>query len=187
MKMKKLSLKLIVFFAAAAAISVLALVSGTRAYAQAGITVVTGSDAFAAALSDGQCTAIELQPDVIYELDTTVEVNRSLTIRGKGATVNFLTGANIAVTSSNKLMVSEVSLYAPDGHALSISGSLTIGERVMFSGRNGILMRSGSDLTSGGVAVTAAEGLSALVTVETGGGTVLIHDIRLTQTKAALT
>ncbi len=183
---KSMSFRLIVFLFAAAVMSAFLLIGGPQVSAEASAArLVTGSDALAAALSDQTCSSIQLYGDVIYEIDSAVELARPVTLTGKGATVNFAADAGIVVAAANKLTISDVSLYSPEGNSITVNGSLVIGEKVMFGGKNGILLRSGSELTSGGAAVTAADGMESLVTVETSGGSVLIYDIRLTQTKGS--
>ena len=185
MKKNRLSFAMMIMFAAAAAIAAFVLISGPQVSAESAATVVTGSDALVAALKDPKCSAIELTSSEIYELTETIEISRSLTLNGKGTTINFASGAELKVTSSNKLTVSEISLNSAEGYSITSAGSIVLGERVIFGGKGGILLLSGGDLTSGNAAVTASEGMETLVSTDTSDGIVLIHDLRLTQTKGA--
>lgn len=181
---RRISLSMIMFIAVTA-IAAFMLAGGPQVSAESAGNVVTDSDALIAALNDINCSTIELTSSAIYELNDPVEISRALTINGKGATINFTTGAGLKASASNKLTISEVSLYSEDGYSITTSGQLSLGERVVFGGKGGILLLSGSELTSGSIAVTAADGLEALVSTETSGGNVLIYDIRLTQPRGS--
>ncbi len=167
---------------AAAVLSVFFFMHAPAANAQATDTVVTNSDALEAALADTACSSIKLDPTCAYTISVTAEINRPLSINGGGAAVEFEEGAFLSVPSGSSLNLSNITLNSKKDHSIALSGTATFGEKVSFGGDTGILMRSGSRITSNGAAVTAAEPLDTLVLTETGGGVVVLENVRLVQT-----
>ncbi len=177
----KLSAKHALCLAAVVFIAALALLCPAHAFAQSAAAVVTGSDALAAALADPACSSIELDPSGTYVLPEKISVSRTLTINGKGASVDFAENALLELNANSSVTISALQLRSKTGNSIALSGSLTLGEKVSFDGVGGILMNSGSRLTSGGSAVTGGKELERLVQINTGGGVVILDNIRLAQ------
>lgn len=183
MQNSKVSLRIILYLIAAAALSALIFASGTVAYAQTPAdNVISGSDALAAALSDSGRTSIVLKENGIYDLEQSVTITSAVTIQGNGATINCAEGAAVSVSDGAGVNLSGVTFVSHQSHSLEVSGSVTFGENVIFAGKKGVLLKKGGQLTSGRHPVTAVTGLEALVTADPSDGTVSLKDIRLTQT-----
>ncbi len=183
MQNSKVSLRILLYLIAAAALSALFFASGTVAYAQAPAdNVISGSDALAAALADSTRTTIVLKEKGIYDLEQSVAISSNVAIQGNGATINCAEGAAVSVSGGASLTVSGVTFVSHHNHSLEVSGSVAFGENVIFAGKKGVLLKKGGQLTSGGHPVTAVTGLEVLVTADPSDGTVSLKDTRLTQT-----
>ena len=175
------------FLFAAAALSVFVFICAPSARAQTQGYTVTNSDALMQALNDPQCTSITLDAANVYTISQPVKSERTLTVNGGGAVVDFAAGADISVSTNSSLTLSNITLNSTSGHCISLSGSLVFGEKVFFGGDTGVLMRSGSQITSNGAAVSASEKLGALIRINAGGGVVVLNQVRLVQSTGECT
>lgn len=143
--------------------------------------VISDYSELAAVINDPLSSVIELNPKTIYHIEEPIVLSHSLTIIGNGATFDFDDGAFLSIPERTAISVSSLTFSNHSGYSMTVSGSVSFGANVVFSGDQGIRLEEGGQLESGRNPVTAAAGLSCLVYADSGDGIVSLKDIRLTQ------